>query len=76
MEPTVSVHAYRRVQKENEELRKKYNTLLELVKATGITYVEANDIKECFLVPRVNSETHEWELCLEELALEQPDGAI
>lgn len=76
MEPTVSVHAYRRVQKENEELRKKYNTLLELVKAAGITYVEVNDIKECFLVPRVNSETHEWELCLEELVLEQQDGAI
>lgn len=72
----MSVHAYRRVQKENKELRKKYNTLLKLVRASGITYVEANDIKECFLVPRVNSEMHEWELCLEESVLEQQDGVI
>ena len=76
MEPTVSIHAYRRVQKENEELQKRYNTLLEFVKSTGITYVEANEIKECSLVSRVNHETHQWELCLEDLILEQQGGII
>jgi hypothetical protein len=76
MESTVSIHAYRRVQKENEELQKRYNALLEFVKSTGITYVEANEIKECSLVPRVNQETHQWELCLEDLVLEQQGGII
>lgn len=76
MEPTVSIHAYRRVQKENEDLRKRYETLLKFVKSAGITHVEASDIKECTLVPRVNSETHQWELCLEDLVLEQQGGII
>lgn len=71
MEPTVSIHAYRRVQKEKEDLRKKYEILLKFVKSAGIDYVEASDIKECTVVPRVNSETHQWELCLEDLVLEQ-----
>ncbi len=76
MEPTVSIHAYRRVQKENEDLCKKYETLLRFVKNVGIEYVEADAIKECALSPRVNPETHQWELCLEELVLEQQGGII
>ena len=76
MEPTVSIHAYRRVQKENEDLRNKYETLLKYVKSAGIAYVEAGDTKECTLVPRVSSETHQWELCLEDLVLEQQGGII
>lgn len=76
MEPTVSIHAYRRMQKENEELLKKYEALLKFVKAAGIDYIEAEAIKECTLYPRVNPETHQWELCLEDLVLEQQGGII
>ena len=76
MEPTVSIHAYRRVQKENEDLRKKYETLLRFVKNAGIECIEADAIKECTLSPRVNPETHQWELCLEDLVLEQQGGII
>lgn len=76
MEPTVSIHAYRRVQKENEELRRKYETLLKFVKNAGIEYIEATEIKECSLAPRVNSKTHQWELCLEDLVIEQQGGIL
>ena len=120
MEPTVSIHAYRRVQKENEDLLKKCDTLHRLINgnwvdtqdvqdALGIGFKEclklfdfcrtvkctpepsngqkvitkfrlcektvkskelfefnSEDIKECELAPRVNPDTHQWELCLQD----------
>ena len=67
MEPTVSIHAYRRVQKENEELRRECELLRKLTKAAGVYNFETDSIKECTPAPRVNSKTHQWELCLEDL---------
>lgn len=130
MEPTVSVHAYRRVQKENEELLKKYETLRKLLEGhwvdsqdvqdaldidfkeccerfelgrsakwnkpslngqciitkfrlhektaetAGIFDFDPEDIKECNLSPKPNPITHDWELNVEELVLEQQGGII
>lgn len=41
--PTVSIHAYRRMQKENEELAKKYNTLRKLLEGQ---WVDTQDVQE------------------------------
>lgn len=41
--PTVSIHAYRRMQKENEELTKKYNTLRKLLEGH---WVDTQDVQE------------------------------
>lgn len=130
MEPTVSIHAYRRVQKENEDLCKKYETLRKLLEGhwvdaqdvqdaldidfkegcerfelgraakwnkqplngqriitkfrlhektaetAGIFDFDPEDIKECCLSPKPNPKTHEWELNIEELILEQQGGII
>ena len=46
------------------------------VETARIYHFEVDDVKECALYPSVNSETHQWELCLEELVLEQQGGII
>lgn len=46
MEPTVSIHAYRRVQKENEELLKKYETLRNLVNGYWVDTQDVQDALE------------------------------
>lgn len=130
MEPTVSIHAYRRVQKENEELLKKCETLRKLINGNWVDTVDvqdaleisfsegikmfdfgriakwnpaplngqkvitkfrlcektvkprdlfefdSDDIKECALTPRVNPDTHLWELSVEDLIIEQQGGII
>jgi hypothetical protein len=43
MEPTVSIHAYRRVQKENEELLKKCETLRKLINGN---WVDTQDVQD------------------------------
>ncbi len=43
MEPTVSIHAYRRVQKENEDLLKKCETLRKLINGN---WVDTQDVQE------------------------------
>jgi hypothetical protein len=46
MEPTVSIHAYRRVQKENEELAKKYKTLCKLINGYWVDTQDVQDALE------------------------------
>jgi hypothetical protein len=130
MEPTVSIQAYRRVQKENEELLKKCETLRKLINGNWVATqdvqdaleisfsdglkmfdfgriakwnkapmegqniitkfrlcektvkpkewfdFDSDDIEECTLIPRVNPDTHQWELSVEDLILEQQGGII
>jgi hypothetical protein len=46
MEPTVSIHAYRRVQKENEDLLKKCETLRKLINGQWVDTQAVQDALE------------------------------